>query len=188
MAREAAEKNLIAVLVQDHDQIRTLFDEIEDARYADRRREAARELSALLVRHSVAEEMHLYPEVRESLEGGGPLADRGLQEHRDLEHLLKRWRHAEADDEAFLGVFHELRSAVLPHLDEEEQKLFPTLEAALPVERLHELALRVEQSEKIGPTRPHPAAPHHPPVNKLIGPGMGIVDRLRDRLSGHRGG
>lgn len=183
MAHEAAEKNLVAVLLQDHDQIRMLFSQLEQARYADRRREAARELSALLVRHSAAEEMHLYPEVRESLRGGGPLADQGLEEHRELERLLKRWRHEERKDDAFASLLQQLRTAVLPHLEQEERELFPAIEAALPVERLHELALRIEQTERIGPTRPHPAAPHHPPVNKLIGPGVGIVDHLRDRMT-----
>jgi hemerythrin superfamily protein len=186
MANEAPEKNVIAVLVQDHDRIRSLFGEVQAARYADRRQEVAHELSALLVQHSTAEELFLYPEVRESVEDGAPRADRGLREHKDLERQLKKWRLG-GDEEEFMAAFHELRAAVLQHIDEEEQDLFPALEAQIPVERLHELAIRIEQSERIGPTRPHPSAPHRPPVNKLLVPGMGIVDHLRDRFAGRRG-
>ncbi|PNG20684.1 hemerythrin, partial [Streptomyces cahuitamycinicus] len=32
--------------------------------------------------------------------------------------------------------------------------------------------------------RPHPSAPDTPPANKLLAPGTGMVDRLRDMLSG----
>lgn len=187
MASDALEKNVVAVLMQDHARIRQLFDEVEGARYDDRRRDAAHELSTLLVQHSTAEEMFLYPEVGESLRGGRELASQGLREHRDLERQLKAWARCR-DEAAFMARFHRLRDAVLSHVDQEESEVFPALEAAVPVERLHELAIRIEQSERIGPTRPHPAAPHHPPVNKLIGPGMGIVDRLRDRLGGRRTG
>ncbi|MGC4810695.1 hypothetical protein ACLQ29_09235 [Micromonospora sp. DT228] len=38
--------------------------------------------------------------------------------------------------------------------------------------------------KKIGPTRPHPGAPDHPPANRLLAPGIGLVDRIRDALSG----
>ncbi|RST04975.1 hemerythrin domain-containing protein, partial [Streptomyces sp. WAC05374] len=31
---------------------------------------------------------------------------------------------------------------------------------------------------------PHPAAPARPPANKLLAPGAGMVDRLRDMLTG----
>jgi hypothetical protein len=39
-------------------------------------------------------------------------------------------------------------------------------------------------AKKMAPTRPHPAAPDTPPANKLLAPGAGLVDRLRDALTG----
>ncbi|MBN3452957.1 hypothetical protein JNN96_02880 [Mycobacterium sp. DSM 3803] len=44
-----------------------------------------------------------------------------------------------------------------------------------------------EKFEKAASTRPHPAAPDRPPVDMIIGPGGGLIDRLRDALTG-RGG
>jgi hypothetical protein len=43
---------------------------------------------------------------------------------------------------------------------------------------------QVEELMKRAPTRPHPSAPDHPPFNKLLAPGAGLVDRVRDTLSG----
>ena len=36
----------------------------------------------------------------------------------------------------------------------------------------------------MAPARPHPSAPDKPPANKIPGPGVGLVDRMRDALTG----
>ena len=40
------------------------------------------------------------------------------------------------------------------------------------------------KSKKMAPTRPHPSAPDRPPANKILGPGVGLIDRMRDALTG----
>jgi hypothetical protein len=46
------------------------------------------------------------------------------------------------------------------------------------------MAAKVETAKKIAPTRPHPLAPNNQVFHKLVGPGVGLVDRLRDKLTG----
>jgi hypothetical protein len=41
----------------------------------------------------------------------------------------------------------------------------------------------VEAAKKLAPTRPHPGAPDSELFHKPAGPGVGLVDRLRDRLT-----
>ena len=43
---------------------------------------------------------------------------------------------------------------------------------------------KVQAAKKLAPTRPHPAAPNAELFHKVAGPGVGLVDRLRDRLTG----
>jgi hypothetical protein len=74
----------------------------------------------------------------------------------------------------------EIRS----HVTDEEENLFPRLRAACPAEALDTLGDKVRQAKKLAPTRPHPSAPDKPPANKLLAPGAGLVDRLRDALTG----
>lgn len=38
--------------------------------------------------------------------------------------------------------------------------------------------------KRVAPTRPHPNAPHLELFHKSVGPGIGMVDRLRDKLTG----
>ena len=65
-----------------------------------------------------------------------------------------------------------------------EQNLFPMLRASCSPEALDRLGDKVRQAKKTAPTRPHPSAPDKPPANKLLAPGAGMVDRVRDALSG----
>jgi hypothetical protein len=70
------------------------------------------------------------------------------------------------------------------HVREEETDLFPGLREACSADELRELGAKVETAKKLAPTRRHPAAPDRPPLNTLLAPGAGLVDRLRDALSG----
>ena len=42
----------------------------------------------------------------------------------------------------------------------------------------------MEAAKTIAPTRPHPGSPNSELFHMTIGPGVGMVDRLRDALSG----
>ena len=62
--------------------------------------------------------------------------------------------------------------SVLVHDHREVEELFGRLQAA------------IESGKDRAPTRPHPSAPDRPPLNKLLAPGAGPVDRIRDHRSG----
>ena len=51
-------------------------------------------------------------------------------------------------------------------------------------EQLGEIGTKVELAKEAAPTRPHPSAPHSELFHKRLGPGVGLVDRLRDKLTG----
>lgn len=184
MAEETTGTDMISVLVHDHEEVKEMFGEIESSTDAVKRRELADQVTAELVRHSVAEEMYLYPTAREVLPDGGELADHEIEEHAEAEQLLKRWEGLEGNDPHFMTVFNEMRSGVLEHIEEEEGQLFPALRDALATSQLEELGNKIQQAKKVVPTRPHPSSPDTPPLNKLLAPGAGLVDRVRDKLRG----
>lgn len=63
------------------------------------------------------------------------------------------------------------------------QQALHTSGGAARADRLVELGDQVQKAKRMAPTRPHPSAPDTPPLNKVVGPGAGLVDRTRDRLS-----
>lgn len=177
--------NIIAELTTDHREVDELFAKIEAQPVGDKhRRKLADELTVELVRHSVAEEMHLYPAVRRHVEGGDGLADKELSDHAQVEQHLKDLEGLPADDPQFNHLVAVLKLEVSEHVRDEEGRLFPLLAAACPPEALDELGDKIRTAKKTAPTRPHPSAPDTPPGNKILGPGAGLVDRARDLLSG----
>ena len=153
---------------------------IDQARRAELRDQVITEL----VRHSVAEEMYLYPAARKVLPGGDQLADREIEEHAAAERVMKDLEKVDPDDARFDDLLTQLITDVRGHVGEEETDLFPRLQAACSEQELAELGAKVQQAKKLAPTRPHPSAPDKPPLNKVLGPPVGLVDRVRDALSG----
>ncbi|MGX5186697.1 hemerythrin domain-containing protein [Streptomyces avermitilis] len=177
--------NVINELVTDHREVEELFGRIEALPSGDKDRKLYADQATIeLVRHSVAEEIHLYPAVRKYLPEGDALADREIDDHSRAERLMKDLESLEAGDTDFDRLIGLLMSEIRSHLADEEENLFPRLEAVAPAEALDELGDKIRRAKKTAPTRPHPSAPDRPPANKLLAPGAGLVDRLRDALTG----
>ncbi|WP_239023922.1 hypothetical protein [Salinicola corii] len=93
-----------------------------------------------------------------------------------------------ASDSAFLTLAQKLEKQLRHHANDEESKQFPQLRAHIPAQGLVELGEKVETAKKLAPTRPHPNAPHSELFHKSIGPGIGMVDRLLNQLTGRMTG
>ena len=177
--------NVIDELMTDHREVVELFGRIEALPPGHKDRKVYADQATIeLVRHSVAEEEYLYPAVRKHLADGDAIADREIEDHSKAEQIMKDLESCEAGDAEFDRLVGELMTEIRSHLADEEGSLFPQLRAACTPEALDSLGDKVRQAKKLAPTRPHPSAPDTPPANKLLAPGAGLVDRLRDALSG----
>lgn len=177
--------NVIDELTTDHREVEELFGRIEalPSGHQDRKLYAD-QVTMELVRHSVAEEAYLYPAVREHVANGDALADKELEDHARAEQIMKDMEGCAADDPEFDRLVGMLMSEIREHVADEEDNLFPRLREACPAGALDELGDKVRKAKKSAPTRPHPSAPDKPPMNKLLAPGAGLVDRMRDALTG----
>ena len=178
------EMDVVDVLRTDHREFLELIDEIRASTDPVERRDLADSLIGGLVRHSVSEEMHVYPAMRDHLPNGKEAVEHDTEEHKELEALMKRLESADASAPEFLEVLGQISTTLADHITDEEGEQFPQLRAHLPAERLVQLKEQVEATKKIAPTRPHPLSPNAELFHKTVGPGVGLVDRLRDRLTG----
>ncbi|MEV7617434.1 hemerythrin domain-containing protein [Streptomyces sp. NPDC089799] len=176
--------DVIRELTADHDEVKDFFEELRAATTPDERRAAADKLTIELVRHSVAEEQYLYPAVREHLDGGDTIADKEIADHAAAEEMMKRLEDLDVAGQEFSRCVEGLRTEVLAHIKDEEENLFPSLRHTCPQATLDDLGDRIRTAKKLAPTRPHPGAPSTPPANKLLAPGLGLVDRARDFVTG----
>jgi hemerythrin superfamily protein len=184
MSTPTGTKDMIDILVEDHREVEELFRELERPAPDNQRLEQLLTVAiAELVRHSVAEEIYLYPATREVLPDGDQIADREIAEHADAEETMKQLEELEAGVPQFRIELEKLITTVREHIADEETNLFPRLRQACSTEQLVDLGKKIERAKQIAPTRPHPSAPSTPPANMLLAPGAGLVDRVRDALS-----
>jgi hemerythrin-like domain-containing protein len=175
----------ITLLTQDHREVEQLFRRFETA--TEERREVAERIIRELAIHSEIEKLHLYPEVRKALgDTGERLAEHSLQEHQQVEEILSKLDNSlgEATSPEFAERMQAVIRDVKEHVEEEERDIFPKLRQALTTERLEEMGTRMQQSKEMVPTHPHPSAPNQGPAHAVLGGAAGIVDRIRDVITG----
>lgn len=188
MSQQDTRTDVVDELTTDHREALGLLGRIPSSTDPAERRDLADTVIAELVRHSVAEEMFVYPAIQEHLPDGESVVQHDTQEHKQLEEIMKRLEAVDPGEARFDALVGELTEALRHHVDDEENEQFPQLRASIPHDDLVRMREKVDAAKKVAPTRPHPAAPNHELFHKLAGPGVGMVDRLRDRLSGRSTG
>jgi hemerythrin superfamily protein len=176
--------DVIDILTSDHRDVTALLGEVRIITDPMMRRDLIDTAISELVRHAVAEEMYVYPAMRKHLEDGEKAVEHDIEEHKQIERTLKELEAADVNSAEFEEALGRLEALLADHVQDEETEQFPELRRRIPQEELTELAGKVETAKKLAPTRPHPAAPNSELFHKLVGPGVGLVDRLRDKLTG----
>jgi hemerythrin superfamily protein len=176
--------DVVDVLTADHRDVTALIGEIWSVRDPMIRRDLADTAISELVRHAVAEEMYVYPAMRKYLPDGDKAVEHDVEEHKELERAMKQLEGVEVSSAEFDETLRRLEAVLTDHVQDEESDQFPELRRRIPHEELVELAGKVEMAKKLAPTRPHPGAPNNELFHKLAGPGVGLVDRLKDMITG----
>ena len=176
--------DVIELLEHDHREVEQMFTEFEQATSKEEKETLRDRIIIELVRHSEAEEQAVYPLIRKSIENGDQIIEQEIDEHSKAERIMKELDKMSADDPQFGVLMQQLMTAIKEHVAEEENDVFPQFRSKVDADELNKLGETVQRLKKIVPTHPHPMAPDHPPFNALLGPGAGLVDRLRDMLSG----
>lgn len=181
---EGQGQDVLDLLMSEHRAAESLLDQIAQTEQQPNARDIADQVISMLVKHSVAEEMYVYPVLEQYLDDGKESVEHDKGEHQELEELLKTLEGLETEDPQFPQTVARIREVLADHISDEEGEQFPRLREVVPGEKLVELRGKVEMAERVAPTRPHPEAPHSEMFHKIAGPGVGMVDRLRDALSG----
>ena len=187
MTASTDDRDVVDVLTTDHHEVLELLGQIPGADPAQRR-DMVETVIAELMRHSVAEEMFVYPAMRDHLPDGEQQVQDDIDEHQQLVEVMKELEDVDSADPRFLETLGRLEQVLRHHVSDEESEQFPQLRARLTREQLVESGGKVEAAKKAAPTRPHPSAPHSELFHKTLGPEVGLVDRLRDKLTGRSTG
>ncbi len=183
-----AEMDAADILAADRRDLIGLIGQIEGTTDLERRRDLAGTVIAEVMRHAVAEEMHVYPAIEQHVPNGLDEVRHHKEEHQEIVEVMKGMEDVDASDPRFMDGVRRLEALIRSHASSEEGDQFPKLRAHIPRETLLDMGRKVEAAKALAPTRPHPSAPHSELFHKTVGPGVGMVDRILDRLQGRQTG
>ena len=180
--------DVIAILEHDHREVEEMFAELEALRgdtsedAKSRRKDLVEQVTIELVRHSVAEEVLVYPQVADKISEDE--AKHAREEHAEAEETLARLEKLDPDDAAFDDELATLMQEIRHHIEEEEGEMFAHMRQTIDAEELRTLGARVEAFKKVAPTRPHPNVPNEALPRIAAGPVASLLDRMRDLATG----
>jgi len=115
----------IQALTRDHDMVRKLADTYLNSSDTEVKKQSAIQLLQAIHTHSRLEESIFYPNVR-CLDDN--LVRHFEQDHLKVDDLLATLQGMQPDEPRAEPLMREMLNAVLSHIDEEEQQLFPRLQ------------------------------------------------------------
>jgi hypothetical protein len=187
--------NPIQLLKQDHRTVKGLFREFENATRTADKQKLGQEIIEELSIHSAIEEQLVYPLIRQQ-EAREEAVLNALEEHHAVKVILAELDGMNADHERYAAKMHVVKESVEMHIEEEEAKLLPRLDAMLGDDDDRKvLAEAMLQLKPAVPNHPHPHAPDEPPASALTGmlslvtdAGKDVMRRLTsaDKTTGHR--
>lgn len=180
--------DVINILTTDHQEMLELLAQVESSNDPEQRRDLIDAAIAEVMRHAVAEEMYVYPAMEKHIPNGRDEVEHDKREHDELVNVMKKLEDVDASAPSFMTLTKEMEKQLRHHIDDEESDQFPKLRNHIPVDELIDLGNKVDAAKKLAPTRPHPSAPHSELFHKSVGPGVGMVDRLLDKLQGRHTG
>lgn len=180
-AETASSRDVVDLLLEQHDEIRSLFSALREAQ-EPAKEELFQDLVRLLAVHESAEEAVIHPVARRKLDDGEKVVEARLEE----EDVAKK----ELADLYEMGVGHPdfdrrlqaFAAEVVEHATSEESEELLRLRGTLDADTLRRMAGAVRAAEAAAPTRPHRDAPESPIGNLLTGPPLALFDRIRDAV------
>ncbi|NUT19120.1 MAG: hemerythrin domain-containing protein [Hamadaea sp.] len=177
-------RSIARVLADEHTRLQTLLDDAVSATSATR--EIADAFIAAMSRHLSAEEQELYPAARTALDNGDRLVDDEIEADREMLRVLASLHKADPDADEFAALLARADLHLRRHVRTADEEIFPELRRRLDREEQVKLGNRIDIFEEAAPTRPHPDTPSTPPLNKVVDPALGTIDKMRDVLSGRK--
>jgi len=168
------------VIKKDHREIEDYYQRITTSRDPDEQLRYQNLFIWELARHSVGEELIIYPAMESHVENGKAMADMDREEHQKVKEQLYNFQKLAPDNPEFLPTIQSLFADLREHIEHEESNDLPLLEAGLDPQQSEELAINFQRTKHFVPTRSHPSAPSVPPFETVVGLLSAPLDKLLD--------
>ncbi|KAI0020509.1 hemerythrin HHE cation binding domain-containing protein [Xylariomycetidae sp. FL0641] len=176
----AAMGKLADAITHDHRELEDYYEKMVKTTDPDERERWQNQFVWELARHSLSEEIVVYPLMEKNLPQGLEMADKDRADHRIVKSQLKIFQKLKASDPDFMPTLHKLMSDLKEHIKEEEKDDLPALERTLSDSDQEGTASSFERTKMLVPTRSHPSTPEKPPFETAVGLMMAPIDKVMD--------
>ncbi|KIO06319.1 hypothetical protein M404DRAFT_998946 [Pisolithus tinctorius Marx 270] len=179
-----ATRTLKETVMHDHREIKLFYDQYKNAADAESKEKWSNQYTWVVTRHSVSEEIVVYPLFEKKLgEEGKKMADKDRTEHREVKVLLARVGNLSVGTPEHENVLSKVNDVLAEHMKGEEEHDLPLLESKLQTEESYNAEREFQRTKALAPTRPHPTAPDKPPYEILAGFLALPMDKIKDLFS-----
>ncbi len=116
--------NAIAMLKEDHEKVKDLFERFEETNGSATKAKIVSEALMALKVHATIEEELFYPAIRQNIEGEEGIMDEADEEHHVAKVLIAELEKMTGDEDHWHAKFKVLAESVRHHIKEEEGKMF----------------------------------------------------------------
>jgi len=173
-----------AVISKDHRELEQYYNEIiNNPNNHDHQQRYGNQFTWELARHSVGEELVVYPAFEKYLgKEGKEMAESDRKEHHTVKEMLKVFQGMKASDPNYIEQLNKLWRPLAQHMREEEERDMPALEKEL--QEVHgeseTMAKSFGRTKAFVPSRSHPSAGEHPPFETVMGLLTAPIDHIAD--------
>ncbi|KAF2870069.1 HHE domain-containing protein [Massariosphaeria phaeospora] len=178
-------------ITRDHREIEKYYDEVVSTTDKDHQTRYGNQFTWELARHSIAEELIVYPAFEKYLgQKGKDMAESDRKEHHQVcvsstvKLFLKTFQNMKAEDPNYVPQLKDLMSNLSHHIKDEENDDLPSLEKVLSdpdnAGISESLAKNFGRCKAFVPSRSHPSAGENPPFESVMGLLTAPIDHLGD--------
>ncbi|KAL2024851.1 hypothetical protein VTK56DRAFT_3550 [Thermocarpiscus australiensis] len=170
-------------IIKDHRELEQCYNEITNSSDHDHQDRFGNQFTWELARHSVAEELIVYPAFEKHLgDNGRKMAESDRKDHHRVKELLKEFQNMKAQQPEFLPKLKELWGVLSKHIEDEEKSDLPALESALrsAAGESEKMAKKFGMTKAFVPSRSHPSAGENPYFESAMGLLAAPIDHIAD--------
>lgn len=179
--QESKDVPIDKLILCDHTTVRTIYDKFKSEKNKDEAEKWRNQLIYEIARHSIAEEIVVYPIIRSKLADGEKIFERDTQEQHRIKEILYSAQSIDKDSIDFRAKIDEAMALLFKHIENEETEQLPLLKKCLSPEEMIKYGNQYSRRKMIVPTKPHTAVPEDPPtLNSILGLLASPIDKFRD--------
>jgi len=169
-------------VIHDHRELEEYYEKYTNASTIKEKTEWANQFRWELARHSVGEELVLYPAMEKYMgEKGKKLADNDRHDHLVCKKQLYELERTDISTPAYPALFKTLMDDLKEHMKSEEENDLIEFEKAVPEGESAKMATSFSRTKMFVPTRSHPSAPDQGgPFETVAGLMAAPLDKLKD--------